>query len=1765
MSFYTPRKHIFRMSAVGDWIVFRRKVGATMLVLLLLLSTIVIVSTVPGEVVASASIVRTEAGWGLEVVDAEGSTGFETSMAIDAYGRSHIAYRNDDDASLRYATNTDGQWNITVVDTGISLDSSISLALDGQGKVHIAYMSYYGDWDEHLVYATNRDGDWTTEAADPDQATGYYNDLFIDQDGNAHLAYYDQDDGELKYANNTAGSWVNATVDANGCREVSLAVNSYGIVHILYAQQGTNVVLRWAQWSGGSWFRSTLDDGDGTNNVGRYNSMALYGQELHLSYYDITAKELLYQTFDGVGWMTGPDVVDGTGNAGEHSSIAVGTDGVPHIAYYDTINRDLRAASLLGDGWNLTLVDDNGANLVGEYCSIAIAPNGMLAISYQDGSSCDLLYATYSSWIIEKVAGGTGNRCFGNTDIVLDDDNNAYISYTADTEYDLMLATNAGGAWTYTRIDNTTGGSGGTTSIDMDADGKLHIAYYASDAGEIRYATNAGGAWAWEKVADTRPNWGPNDLSLGVDSNGKAHIAYSFFEDSGFSASLKYVTNAGGSWVNQTIDGHATADTGRYPSLVVDASNKVHISYQNNTNNVLRYATNAGGAWALSSVDASGNVGDHTSMAIDATGRLHISYMDGASKDLKYAFSSGGVWVPTTVDSNGWVGEESSIDVDQGGKVHISYFDNDNSDLKYATNAGGSWTSIVLDYKGTTGMDTGLAIGTDDKVHISYYDGTGKLGYATNSPWKITTIRELGYVPNAEDAMALAIDDAGAHHVAFYDRSITGLRYATDISGSWSTTIVEEEGAVGQYCDIAVDSNRKAHICYFDAANNDLWYATNAGGSWATVKVDETGLVGTYASIAVDQNNKAHISYRDSTDQGLKYATNAGGSWINETVDDLGNCGSYSSICLDEGGKVHISYYGGSNSDLRYANNVGGSWDFESVDNPTNAVGLYTSIVATGPKDVHISYWDMSAGDLKYATFQGTAWEKATVDASADVTGLYTSLVMDGSGRLHMSYWDQTTGDLRYALKGGAGWSTASIDLEGDVGRLSSMAIDGQGALSVLYLDFTDGKVKLAAQRAEPSAPRDIDLVADGSQVAASWPVPTDLNGYPVLGYILQRISPDGSIEKVYQGTAAGFIDTVLTGGTYRYRVAAYNLIGIGPFSDEGQVTVTSSTAPTAPTGLAATPGDGNVSLIWYSPSSDGGSTVLGFKVYRGTTSGGETLLTFVNSSMNYLDLAVTNGQPYFYKVSAFNSVGEGPLSSEVSATPVAVATVPGAPTNLYAFRGDASMSLEWDAPASNGGSAIIGYNIYRGNVSGDLELLKAVGNVNIYADLGLVNGQTYYYAVSAVNSVGEGPLSNEANDTPASYPSPPLNLTAELVGNDVVLTWERPADDGGFSVLSYSVFRGNVSGSLTRLIDLGDVLTYIDLDIDLGVTYFYHVKVTNGLGESDASNEVSSNPDLPSAPVLSATSQGVAVTLTWSEPTDTGSSAITNYRVYRGPDGGSLSLLVELGDVLTYEDDTGTIGQTYVYQVSAVNGQGEGPRSNLVSVQLGSVPSEPIHIGAMTDGAGIVITWDEPEDDGGFSISGYKVYRGTSADGLVLLTTLGDVLNHTDLDLVAGTEYYYAVSALNAKGEGPLSDAVMMRANSAPSAPTDLDAESGNGTVTLTWNTPDGDGGSPITGYKVYRGTSEGSLALLATVGAVTSYTDGTVTNGQTYYYKVSAVNAVGEGPLSDAEDATPTADGGDGDDDEGGDSTMLYIIIAIVAIAAVAAGAVFVFLRKK
>src|SRR5207249_5037376 len=91
------------------------------------------------------------------------------------------------------------------------------------------------------------------------------------------------------------------------------------------------------------------------------------------------------------------------------------------------------------------------------------------------------------------------------------------------------------------------------------------------------------------------------------------------------------------------------------------------------------------------------------------------------------------------------------------------------------------------------------------------------------------------------------------------------------------------------------------------------------------------------------------------------------------------------------------------------------------------------------------------------------------------------------------------------------------------------------------------------------------------------------------------------------------------------------------------------------------------------------------------------------------------------------------------------------------------------------------------------------------------------------------------------------------------------------------------------------------------------------------------------------------------------------------------------------------------------------------------------------------------------------------------------------------------------------------------PSAPQNLQATAGTGSVTLTWQTPASDGGSPITNYRIFRSTSSGSETIIATVGNVNSYTNTGLTAGTTYFYKVKAVNVLGSSILSNEASVVP------------------------------------------
>src|SRR3989441_445340 len=213
------------------------------------------------------------------------------------------------------------------------------------------------------------------------------------------------------------------------------------------------------------------------------------------------------------------------------------------------------------------------------------------------------------------------------------------------------------------------------------------------------------------------------------------------------------------------------------------------------------------------------------------------------------------------------------------------------------------------------------------------------------------------------------------------------------------------------------------------------------------------------------------------------------------------------------------------------------------------------------------------------------------------------------------------------------------------------------------------------------------------------------------------------------------------------------------------QASSDSSTAPSAPQNLQAIGSNTRVSLSWQVPSSNGGSAITYYKIYKSTSSGTEVYLNTRVNVTSYTDLAVTNGIKYFYQVTALNSLGESPRSNEASAIPPAP---PSAPQNLQAIGSNAKVTLSWQVPSSNGGSAITYYKIYKSTNSGTEVYLTTRGNVTSYTDLAVTNGNTYFYQVTALNSLGESPRSNEASARTATTTSTLTVTTQDSKGNAI-------------------------------------------------------------------------------------------------------------------------------------------------------------------------------------------------------------------------------------------------------------------------------------------------------------------------------------------------------------------------------------------------------------
>ena len=265
------------------------------------------------------------------------------------------------------------------------------------------------------------------------------------------------------------------------------------------------------------------------------------------------------------------------------------------------------------------------------------------------------------------------------------------------------------------------------------------------------------------------------------------------------------------------------------------------------------------------------------------------------------------------------------------------------------------------------------------------------------------------------------------------------------------------------------------------------------------------------------------------------------------------------------------------------------------------------------------------------------------------------------------------------------------------------------------------------------------------------------------------------------------------------------------------------ATVPSPPSELTATGLSSQINLSWTTPSNNGGSAITGYKIYKSTSSGTETLFAAIGNVTLYNDTSVTNGLTYFYKATAVNSIGESLQSNEANATTVASTTHPSAPTVLKAIATSYSrIALFWTAPANNGGSPITGYEIERSNDGGATwsAIISNTGtNATKYANTGLAPSTTFDYRVSAINDMGTSAPSNTANATTLAK----LTLvvkSVDLSGNPITGMWmELHSPSGALTNGGYTPKTFYVSYGITRVAFASDFGTIVFNHWDDGST----------------------------------------------------------------------------------------------------------------------------------------------------------------------------------------------------------------------------------------------------------------------------------------------------------------------------------------------------------
>jgi len=602
-----------------------------------------------------------------------------------------------------------------------------------------------------------------------------------------------------------------------------------------------------------------------------------------------------------------------------------------------------------------------------------------------------------------------------------------------------------------------------------------------------------------------------------------------------------------------------------------------------------------------------------------------------------------------------------------------------------------------------------------------------------------------------------------------------------------------------------------------------------------------------------------------------------------------------------------------------------------------------------------------------------------------------------------------------------------------------------------------------------PSSPTSVTATANSeSDITVSWGAVTGAIGY----YIYRLTIASGTYDSVGTSETTSYADnSLLSGTTYYYNVAAYNSGGTGNQSNYASTT----TLLDVPTNVTATAN--SVSSITVSWESVKGAT--GYRIYRSTTADGTYSSVTSTSSTLYADNSLSSGTTYYYKVAAYNSNVTSNQSGYASAT-----ILPSKPTSVTATaNSEGSITVSWSSVT---GAA--GYYIYRSeSYYGTYDSIGTSATTS-YEDTFLSANTAYYYKVAAYNSGGTG---NKSSYTfTRTLPSAPTSVTATAnSANSITVSWESVT-----GATEYYIYRSTTSNGTYSQVGTSATNSYTNTSLSTNTTYYYKVAAYNSGGTGNQSGYVSATT-LPSAPtsVTATANSANSIAVSWESVT-----GATGYYIYRSTTSNGTYSQVGTSATNSYTNTSLSANTTYYYKVAAYNSGGTGNQSGYVSAT--TPPSAPTSVKAVVNSeSSITVSWSSVT-----GATGYYIYLSTSNNSTFakIDSTASKTTSYINTGLSANTAYYYKVAAYNNRGTGFLSDYAV--ATTLLDVPTNVTATVNSvSSITVSWRSVIG-----ATRYYIYRSiTIDGTYDSVGT-SATTSYTNTSLSSSTTYYYKVAAYN---------------------------------------------------------